>query len=93
MKISLDHLALDVSDQLGMNKKQAKEHVAAIFAVIAENVADGHEVNIPSFGKFRRKDRAERTGRNPKTGESMVIAAKKAPNFLPAKQLKEACNA
>jgi DNA-binding protein HU-beta len=91
MKLTIDQLALECSDELGMTKKDAKAHVAAIFGIIAENVAEGHEVNIPGFGKFRRKDRPERTGRNPKTGEAMTIPAKSVPNFLAAKQLKEAC--
>lgn len=92
-KVSLDQFALEVSDDLGMNKKDAKAHVAAIFEILAENIAAGHEVSIPGFGKFRRKDRPARTGRNPKTGESMEIEAKSVPNFLAAKALKEACNA
>lgn len=91
MKLTIDHIALECSDQLGMTKKDAKEHIAAIFAILAENMAEGHEINIPGFGKFRRKDRPARTGRNPKTGEAMEIPAKSVPHFLSAKQLKELC--
>jgi DNA-binding protein HU-beta len=91
-KLSLDQFALEVSDSLGMNKKDAKAHIAAIFEILAENVAEGHEVNIPGFAKFRRKDRPARQGRNPKTGETMEIAAKQVPHVLFAKALKEACN-
>jgi len=92
-KVSIDQFALEVSDDLDMSKKDAKAFVHSIFEILAENMAGGHEVSIPGFGKFRRKDKAARTGRNPKTGEEMQIPAKSVPNFLPAKQLKEACNA
>lgn len=93
MRIGLKEIALEVSDQFGMSKGRAEQNVRAMFEIIAANVAEGHEVTIPGFGKFRRKDKAERQGRNPKTGEAMTIAAKSVPNFLPAKQLKEGCAA
>ena len=92
MKMSIDQLALELGEELGMNKKDAKAHVASIFAVIAENMAEGHELNIPGFGKFRVKSRPARQARNPKTGEMIDVAAKTVPNFLAAKQLKETVN-
>lgn len=91
MKMSLKHLAVELSEDLGMSQKKAELHLQAIFKNLGENVALGHEVNIPGFGKFRRKDKAARVGRNPKTGEALEIPAKSVPNFLPAKQLKEDC--
>lgn len=90
MKMSIDQLALELGEDLGMTKKEAKAHVAAIFEVISENMAAGHELNIPGFGKFRVKHRPARQARNPKTGEMIDVAAKNVPNFLAAKQLKEA---
>lgn len=92
MKMSIDQLALELSDALEMSKKDAKAYTQAVFETIAENMAEGHEINIPGFGKLRVKHRAARTGRNPKTGEATEIAAKTVPNFLPAKQLKERVN-
>lgn len=91
MKMGIKEIALEVADQFGMSKGRAEDNIRAMFEIIAENTAEGHEVNIPGFGKFRRKGKAERQGRNPKTGETMTIAAKSVPNFLPAKQLKDAC--
>lgn len=93
MKVTIDQFALECSEAFGMSKKDAKHHVQAMFDILAENVADGHEINIPGFGKFRRKDKPARTARNPRTGEQMEVAAKSVPNFLAAKALKEACNA
>jgi DNA-binding protein HU-beta len=92
-KVNIDQFALEVSDDLDMSKKDAKKFVQLVFAILAENVAAGHEVNIPGFGKFRRKDKPARKGRNPTTGEEVDIPAKSVPNFLAAKQLKEDCNA
>ncbi len=92
MKMSLDQFALEASDALNMTKKDAKAHVQAIFDLLAENMAEGHEVNIPGFGKFRSKHRAEREARNPSTGEMVTVAAKTVPNFLAAKQLKMTVN-
>ena len=92
MKMNLKQLAAECADQMDLSHKAAESHLRTLFDVLAENMAAGHEVTVPGFGKFRRKDRPARTGRNPKTGESMEIAAKSVPNFLAAKQLKEACN-
>ena len=58
--------------------------------VIAESLAAGGEVVVPSLGKFSVKESAERTGRNPATGEAITIAAKRSPKFTPAKPLKDA---
>lgn len=95
MKVSIDQLALEIAGHTlegELTQKQTKEVVRDIFVVIAENMADGHEISIPNFGKFRRKTTSARTGRNPKTGEPVDIPAKKTPNFLPSRQLKEQVN-
>lgn len=93
MKMNIDQLALELTEDFGMTKKDAKKHLLAIFEVIKENMAAGHELNVPGFGKFRVKNRPAREARNPKTGEMIPVAAKNVPNFLPATQLKEAVNA
>lgn len=91
MRMGIKEIALEVSDQFGMSRARAEQNVRAMFDVIVENMEHGHEVNIPGFGKFKRHDKSARQGRNPKTGETMEIPAKSVPKFLPAKQLKEAC--
>jgi DNA-binding protein HU-beta len=91
MRINLDDLALELSDELDMTRAGAKRHLTALFACIAENVSNGHEVNIVGFGKFARRDRPARKGRNPKTGEETEIPAKSIPKFTAAKALKDAC--
>ncbi len=83
-----DHIAT----QHGMEKKQAKSVVEAIFDAVRESAVKGDEVAIPGFGKFKVAAREARTGRNPATGETIQIAASKKLSFSPAKQLKDALN-
>ncbi len=95
MRMNIDQLSLEIAGHtLGgeLNKSQVTEVVRDLFEVLAENIAEGHEINIPNFGKFRRKDKPAREGRNPSTGQPVDIPAKKTPNFLPAKQLKMQVN-
>lgn len=92
MKMTLKQLAAEVSADLQMSNKKAEVQVKAIIDCIAENVAAGHEINLPGFGKFKTNHRPAREARNPKTGEMIPVAAKTAPKFLPAKQFKDMCN-
>ena len=72
---------------------RAGEAVDAAFAAIAEALARGEDVRIAGFGTFGTRNRPARTGRNPRTGESLNIAASTAPTFKPGKPLKDAVNA
>lgn len=71
-------------------KKQAQDAVEAILDAIVKAMSRGEEVAITGFGTFRVVKRAARTGRNPKTGESIQIAASVKPKFRAGKLLKEA---
>ncbi len=71
-------------------KAQATRIVDAIFDAITQELARGGEVAIAGFGSFKVAKRAARQGRNPKTGETIQIAASTKPKFRAAKQLKEA---
>ena len=74
-------------------KKAAGEQLDAIVGVITEALANGEEVKISGFGTFSVSERAAREGRNPATGETITIAASKAPKFKAATALKAAVNA
>uniref|UniRef100_A0A6V0ZTX2 DNA-binding protein HU n=1 Tax=Thalassionema nitzschioides TaxID=33649 RepID=A0A6V0ZTX2_9STRA len=76
----------------GLSKKDSEACVDAFLESIAEEITSGNKVNIAGFGTFKRADRKARTGRNPKTGEALQIAAKKAPTFSAAKKFKEQVN-
>jgi DNA-binding protein HU-beta len=83
-------LAEWVHGKLGGTKVQAEEIVDGLFETIIGTMKKGGEVSIAGFGIFSIKARAARTARNPKTGESVKVAAKKVPKFRPAKALKDA---
>ena len=81
---------IDAVAESGMSKKQAAEAVGAIFDSIKGALADGEKVSLVGFGSFSVKKRAAREGRNPRTGKTIKIKAKKVPVFKAGKALKDA---
>ena len=79
-----------VVEKTGSTRKDAEKAVAAVFEAITETLAKGEKVSLVGFGNFEVKARAERTGKNPATGETMTIAASKVPAFKAGKALKDA---
>lgn len=79
-----------VANKLDITKKDATVAVETVFEAITESLVNGNKVDISGFGKFEVKTRAERTGINPATKETIQIPASKAPGFKAAKALKEA---
>ncbi len=73
-----------------ITKAQAKALVDGVFTAIRDAAVKGEEVSLPGFGKFKVQDKPARTGRNPRTGETVDIAASKKLAFQPAKALKDA---
>lgn len=85
-------LVAAVAESVGVSKAVASRCVDALFAEISGSLKKGREVVLPGFGKFRVTERAERTGRNPATGETITIPASKHPAFKPSTKLKESVN-
>ena len=81
-----------VATSLGLSKAEGKKAVDAVIAAIADAAANGDEVSISGFGKFKVSTSAAREGRNPATGEPMQIAAKKKLGFSAAKAVKDRLN-
>lgn len=79
-----------VHETLGGTKVQAEEVVETIIAEVVKSLKKGDEVSIAGLGIFAVKKRAARTARNPRTGETVQVAASKAVKFRPAKALKDA---
>lgn len=71
-------------------QKQAKEAVDCVLDTITEALADQESVQIAGFGSFKVSERKARTGRNPQSGASIEIPARKVPKFIPGKALKDA---
>ena len=78
-----------VTNHIGGTKKQGQEIVDMVFDNIAKMMVKGEQVKVAGFGVFKVSRRAAREGINPRTGEKIQIAAKVAPKFRAAKQLKE----
>ena len=85
-------LAEAVGESFGGNKTMGGTAVDAVLGAITDALADGDKVQISGFGTFEVRHRKARTGRNPRTGEPVEIAASNAPAFKPGKNLKEAVN-
>ncbi|MDJ0593270.1 HU family DNA-binding protein [Pleurocapsa sp. PCC 7319] len=78
-----------ISQKATVTKKQADAVLSAAIETIMEAVSEGDKVTLVGFGSFERRDRKEREGRNPKTGEKMSIPATKVPAFSAGKLFKE----
>jgi DNA-binding protein HU-beta len=70
-------------------KHEVEEAVESVLATISDALANGEKVDLRGFGSFRISDKAERQGRNPRTGESMTIAARRVAAFKPGKELAD----
>ena len=85
-------LADIVAYETGVSRARAAAGVDSIFKTITAALKDGVRVQITGFGTFDVRDRPARTGRNPRTGEAVSIAASTAPTFKAARGLKQAVN-
>ena len=81
-----------VAEKAEISKKDAEKAVKAFTDAVAEELAKGGKVQLVGFGNFEVSERPAREGRNPRTGETMTIAASKTPKFKPVKSLKDEIN-
>lgn len=81
-------LVREVAEKTGMTKKDTALVVNAVFETVMDALAKGEKVQIAGFGIFEVKERAERVGRNPRTGEEIKIPPRKVPIFRVGKELK-----
>ena len=81
-----------VAEKAEISKKDSEKALKAFVDVVAEQLKAGDKVQLVGFGTFEVSERAAREGRNPQTGETMKIAACKAPKFKAGKALKDAIN-
>lgn len=76
-------------EQIGLNKRESRDMVDAFFGLIAERLIAGEDVRLSGFGNFQLRVKAPRPGRNPRTGETIPIAARRVVIFHPSPKLKE----
>ena len=75
-------------EELGFNKREAKELVEQFFEEIRHCLEENESVKLSGFGNFDLRDKSERPGRNPKTGEEIPISARRVVTFRPGQKLK-----
>ncbi len=82
----------EVGREATLTRKHSEVIVDAVFSTIALALQRGDKIELRGFGSFRVRRRGSRTGRNPKTGQGVVVPAKKVPYFKPGKELRELLN-
>lgn len=88
MALTKAELSEELSVNLSMNKKDAKDLVEQLFEEIRHRLESGNSVKISGFGNFDLRDKPERPGRNPKTGQDIPISARRVVTFKPGQKLK-----
>ena len=88
MALTKADIAEHLFTQLGMSKREAKDMVEAFFEEIRQALERGEQVKISGFGNFDLREKNQRPGRNPKTGEDIPISARRAVTFRPGQKLK-----
>ena len=89
-KVTTKHIVAELAEKHDLPKKQMATYVDDLMELITRNLKKGNAVSIPGLGILKVSERAERMGRNPATGESIKIPAKKKVAFRVSKDLKEA---
>ncbi|MEE4173888.1 MAG: integration host factor subunit alpha [Xanthomonadales bacterium] len=88
MSLTKAEIANRLFDEVGLNKREAKEFVDAYFETIKAALEEGENVKLSGFGNFQLRDKKERPGRNPKTGEEIPISARRVVTFRPGQKLR-----
>jgi integration host factor subunit alpha len=88
MSLTKADLADTLFEEVGLNKREAKEFVDAWFETIRQALENGDHVKLSGFGNFQLRDKNQRPGRNPKTGEEIPISARRVVTFKPGQKLR-----
>lgn len=88
MALTKAEMAERLFEELGLNKREAKEIVEQFFEEVRSALEQGNQVKLSGFGNFDLRDKNERPGRNPKTGEEIPITARRVVTFRPGQKLK-----
>ena len=92
IKMNKTELVEAIASSTELTKTDVDKVVTALVEVVTDALAKGDKVSLKGFVNFEVRTRSERTGRNPRTGETMTIAASKAPAFKASSALKKAVN-
>ena len=89
MTVTKADLGNTLFDEVGLNKREAKDFVELFFEKIRQALEEGSSVKLSGFGSFTLRDKTSRPGRNPKTGEEVAISARRVVTFRSSQKLKE----
>ena len=93
MTLTKSDIVENLNNEIGLNKREAKELVDLLFNDIKNLLSEGHEVKLSGFGNFQLRDKSPRPGRNPRTGEDVEISARRVVTFKSGQKLKESVKA
>ena len=93
MTLTKSDIVENLNNEIGLNKREAKELVDMLFNDIKNLLSEGHEVKLSGFGNFQLRDKSSRPGRNPRTGEDVEIQARRVVTFKSGQKLKESVKA
>ncbi len=88
MSLTKVDMAESLFNELGLNKREARELVDLFFQELGASLAVGEQIKLSGFGNFYLRDKDERPGRNPRTGEKVLITARRVVIFSPGNKLK-----
>ena len=89
MTLTKSDIVKDLNNEIGLNKREAKELVDSFFDNIKRLLSQGQEIKLSGFGNFQLKNKSSRPGRNPRTGENVEITARRVVTFKSGQKLKE----
>ncbi len=88
MALTKAAMAEKLFDEMGLNKREAKEMVDLFFEEIRRTLEQGQQVKLSGFGNFALRNKKQRPGRNPKTGKEIPISARRVVTFRPGQKLR-----
>ena len=88
MALTKAEMAEHLFEELGLNKREAKDMVEMFFEEIRQSLENGRQVKLSGFGNFDLREKKQRPGRNPMTGEEIPISARRVVTFRPGQKLK-----
>ena len=92
MTITKNSLVEVIHNEVGLNKREAKEFIEEFFEMIKGTLEEGNDIKFSGFGNFILREKVARPGRNPKTGDSVSLPGKNAAHFKPGKELRYKIN-
>ena len=93
MTLTKSDIVEDLNNEIGLNKREAKELVDMFFNDIKNLLSEGHDIKLSGFGNFQLRNKKARPGRNPRTGEKVEVSARQVVTFKSGQKLKESVKA